>query len=129
PVVGQRRGRGRIRDRRLVHRCGERHTSPPPCGTRAAAGLRLPQCAAAGPPTPPRARGSSTRPSLPPPGVPVEGKTTIGVGAEPVRNSTHVGELHTLHAAVFKKLRVEGLAGVNADVCEGYASAEGLRVL
>jgi hypothetical protein len=38
-----------------------------------------------------------------------------------VRNSTHVGELHALHAAVFKKLRVEGLAGVKADVCEGSA--------
>src|SRR5262245_52981904 len=101
----------------------------PRCGTRSAAGLRLPQRAASEPPTPPGAGGSSTRQSLRLLDVAVEGKTTIGVGAEPVRNSTHVGELHTLHAAVFKKLRVEGLAGVNADVCEGYASAERLRVL
>src|SRR5262249_41737664 len=61
--------------------------------------------------------------------VAVEGETTIGVGAEPVRDSTQVGELHTLRAAAFKQLRGESLAGVHADVGEAYASTEDIRVL
>src|SRR5215510_9548701 len=101
----------------------------PRCGTRSAAGLRLPQRAASGPPTPPGAGGSSTRQSLRLLDVAVEGETTIGVGAEPVRDSTQVGEVHTLRAAAFKQLRGESLAGVHANVGEAYASTEDIRVL
>src|SRR5262249_5570268 len=89
----------------------------------------VPQRAASGPPTPPGAGGSSTRQSLRLLDVAVEGETTIGVGAEPVRDSTQVGELHTLRAAAFKQLRGESLAGVHANVGEAYASTEDIRVL
>src|SRR5262249_271048 len=61
----------------------------PRCGTRSAAGLRLPQRAASEPPTPPGAGGSSTRQSLRLLDVAVEGKTTLGVGPAPLSNSTH----------------------------------------
>src|SRR5262249_10708005 len=63
-------------------------------------------------PRPPTPSGAGGPPSVKPSGYStsqLRGETTIAVVAERVRDSTQVGEPHALRAAVFKKLRVEGL--------------------